>query len=101
LEIQLGGTTPGTEHDQLVVTGDATLSGILNVSLIDGFEPKLGDSFFIVNHLESGTFNFSVENLPDLTGGLMMEIAYADPGVTLTVVSGSTDSFIYLPMIVR
>ena len=101
LEIELSGRTPGTGHDQLVVTGAATLSGILNVSLINGFEPQLGDTFFIVDHPTSGTGNFSVENLPVLPGGLMMEINYADPGVTLTVVSGSTDTFIFLPMIVR
>ncbi len=101
LEIELSGTTSGTGHDQLVVTGAATLSGILNVSLINGFEPQLGDTFFIVDHPTSGTGNFSVENLPVLPGGLMMEINYADPGVTLTVVSGSTDTLIFLPMIVK
>ena len=101
LEIELGGTTPGTGHDQLVVTGAATLQGTLNVSLLPDFTPQAGDTFFIVNHLTSGTGNFSVENLPVLPGGLMFEIDYADPGVTLTVVSGSTDSFIFLPMIVR
>ncbi len=101
LQIELGGTTPGIVHDQLVVTGAATLQGTLNVTLIPGFTPQAGDTFFIVNHLTSGTGNFSVENLPVLPGGLMMEIDYADPGVTLTVVGGSTDSFIFLPMIVR
>jgi hypothetical protein len=101
LEIELGGTTLGIEYDQLVVTGAATLQGILNVNLLPDFTPQAGDTFFIVNHLTSGTGNFSVENLPVLPGGLMFEIDYADPGVTLTVVSGSTDSFIFLPMIVR
>lgn len=101
LEIQLGGTTPGTGHDQLVVSGAAILNGRLNVTILPGFTPQAGDTFFIVNHLTSGTGNFSVENLPVLPGGLMFEIGYADPGVTLTVVGGSTDSFIFLPMIVR
>ena len=101
LEIQLGGTTPGTGHDQLVVTGAATLHGSLIVSLLPDFTPQVGDTFFIVNHLTSGTGNFSVENLPVLPGGIMMEIDYADPGVTLTVVITSTETHLFLPMILR
>ncbi len=102
LEIQLGGTNAATpEFDQLIVTGFATLSGTLKITLLPDFTPQAGDSFFIVNHLTSGTGNFTVENLPDLPGGLTFEIDYADPGVTLTVVSGSTETFIFLPMIVR
>jgi hypothetical protein len=101
LEIQLGGTTAGTGYDQLVVTGAATMNGTLTVSLLDGFMPELGDTFFIVNHLTSGTGNFTEENLPVLPGGLMFEIDYADPGVTLTVVSTSTDTFIFLPLIIK
>ena len=101
LQVDLGGTIPGTGHDQLVVTGNATMQGTLDVSLLPGFTPQAGDTFFIVNHLTSGTGNFTVENLPTLPGGLMFEIDYADPGVTLTVVSGSTDSFIFLPLIIK
>ena len=101
LEIELGGTTAGTGYDQLVVTGATTLQGTLNVTLMPGFSPQAGDTFFIVNHPTSGTGNFTVENLPVLPGGLIMEIDYSDPGVTLTVVSTSTDSFIFLPLILR
>jgi hypothetical protein len=77
------------------------MAGTLNVTLLPGFSPQEGDTFFIVNHLTSGTGNFSIENLPDLPGSLMFEIDYADPGVTLTVVSRSTDTFIFLPMIIK
>lgn len=101
LEIELGGTTAGTGYDQLVVTGATTLQGTLNVTLMPGFSPQAGDTFFIVNHPTSGTGNFTVENLPVLPGGLIMEIDYSDLGVTLTVVSTSTDSFIFLPLILR
>jgi hypothetical protein len=100
LEIQLGGTTPSL-FDRLIVTGAASMAGTLNVTLLPGFSPQEGDTFFIVNHLISGTGNFSIENLPDLPGSLMFEIDYADPGVTLTVVSRSTDTFIFLPMIIK
>jgi len=104
LEIDLGGTEAGTEYDQLVVTGTATMHGTLNVTLMPGFTPQAGDIFFIIDHSgdgSSGTGTFDTVNLPDLTGGLEMEIDFADPGVTLTVVSGSTDTFIYLPLIIK
>lgn len=101
LTIELGGTSPGTGYDQLVVTGAATLQGILNVSLINEFAPQLGDSFFIVDHQTSGTGNFTTVTLPELPGGLTFEIDYSDPGVTLTVVQGSTNTFIFLPLIVK
>ena len=84
-----------------MVTGAATLHGSLIVSLLPDFTPQVGDTFFIVNHLTSGTGNFSVENLPVLPGGIMMEIDYADPGVTLTVVITSTETHLFLPMILR
>jgi len=103
LEIELGGTTLGIEYDQLVVTGTATmLYGTLNVTLEPGYTPQEGDEFLIIDHVTgTGTFEYGTVTLPDLPGGLELEINFSDPGVTLTVVSGSTDTYIYLPMIVR
>jgi len=103
LQIELGGTTPGTGHDQLVVTGTATmLYGTLNVTLEPGYTPQEGDTFVIIEHTTgTGTFEYGTVTLPDLPGGLELEINFSDPGVTLTVVNTSTDSFIFLPMIVR
>ena len=44
LEIEIGGLTPGSDgHDQLVVTGAATLAGRLDVSLINDFSPAVDD----------------------------------------------------------
>lgn len=94
LEIELGGTTPGTGHDQLVVTGTATMFyGTLNVTLETGYTPEEGDEFVIISHT-TGTGTFDTVNLPDLEGGLELEIDFSDPGVALTVVStgGSTGS---------
>ncbi|MGD8451899.1 MAG: autotransporter-associated beta strand repeat-containing protein [Phycisphaerae bacterium] len=58
LEIEIGGVTPGAEHDQLVVTGTANLSGTLDISLIDGYEWELGQSYVILTAgAVSGTFD--------------------------------------------
>jgi len=61
IEIELAGSTPGNEHDQLVVNGTATLGGTLTVSLIDGFMPQEGDAFVI---LTASTVSGSFDNAP-------------------------------------
>lgn len=48
LMVELGGTTPGSGHDQLAVGGAATLSGALHATLVGGFMPIVGDSFTVV-----------------------------------------------------
>lgn len=92
LAIELSGTTPSTQYDQLVVTGVAALDGTLDVSLIDEFSPSLGESFTILTYT-SHTGTFDALNLPALGLGLAWKIAYESTAVTLTVVeSGGTIS---------
>jgi hypothetical protein len=68
LNIELGGTTAGTQYDQVTVTQLLTLGGTLNVSLINGFVPQFGQTFDILNWTTlSGTFANIV--LPSLTSG--------------------------------
>lgn len=63
LTIGLGGTTVGTQYDQLDVLGAATWNGTLDVVTLNNFVPSFGQSFdlFTVGS-ESG--NFSTINLP-------------------------------------
>ena len=89
LKIELGGTTPDTDYDQLTVTGTATLDGTLQVSLIDPFTPAVGDSFTIMTYA-SRTGTFTTEDLPALGAGLDWEIDYDPTEVTLTVVTSSS-----------
>ncbi|MCA9232550.1 MAG: hypothetical protein KDA57_18015 [Planctomycetales bacterium] len=69
LTMEIGGTTLGTEYDQLDVSGLLSLGGALNVVLINGFSPLAGQSFDILNW---GTLagTFQQVNLPTLAGGL-------------------------------
>jgi hypothetical protein len=71
LAIELGGNTPGSGHDQLVVNGTATLAGKLDVSLINGFKPTLGQSFTILTY-GSRSGEFSTVNLPQLDPGMKL-----------------------------
>ena len=67
LNMEIGGTIPGPSgHDQLVVTGMATLGGTLNASLINGFIPAPADSFTLIQ-AGSVTGAFATTNLPSGT----------------------------------
>jgi hypothetical protein len=63
LNIEIGGTTVSTQYDQLSVGGASTLGGTLNVALIGGFTPSIGNTFTILDAASlSGTF--ATVNLP-------------------------------------
>jgi hypothetical protein len=59
LQIEIGGLAADTEYDQLVVTGDVNLNGTLRLEFINGFLPKLGDTFDFLQVGGSLTGDFS------------------------------------------
>lgn len=69
---EIAGTVPGTQHDQLRITGDSrivTLGGELRVN-VNGFTPNVGDEFMIIDLEEgssvvSGTFTDAGQSLND------------------------------------
>ena len=69
VQIEIGGTTPGTQYDQLHVTGQLALGGILNISVINSFNLAAGNLF---DFLDWGSVNgkFSSVALPTLSGSL-------------------------------
>jgi hypothetical protein len=70
IDIELGGITAGTEYDRLLVTGSATLNGVLHLDLINGFSPTVGNSFDIFDWGGPVGGTFTTLDLPLLTGGL-------------------------------
>ncbi len=48
LNMDIGGATPGTQHDQLNVSGSASLGGDLFVRLVNSFVPAPGSSFKVI-----------------------------------------------------
>ncbi|MEX2140377.1 MAG: putative Ig domain-containing protein, partial [Pirellulales bacterium] len=87
LLIEVGGRTPATGFDQLVVSGAATLAGRLQVDLINGFTPEIDDSFLVLDGETTGTF--STLDLDRLPPGRKWEVAINS--VTLNVVEDPTD----------
>ncbi len=69
MNIELGGISPSSQYDQLLVSGQLALGGVLQVSLINGFAPAAGNVF---NIFDWGTLGgtFSAINLPTLASGL-------------------------------
>lgn len=88
LDVEIGGTAAGTQYDRLAVTGTATLAGTLNVSLINGFIPALGNTFDVLTAgTRSGTF--ATVNVPTLPGSMSWEIQHLPTSVRLSVVEGA------------
>ncbi|MGI9456994.1 MAG: beta strand repeat-containing protein, partial [Aeoliella sp.] len=95
LEIEIGGVAPGSGHDQLnhiLGAGVASLGGRLDVQLLSGFTPEAGNTFDILTASGglAGT-TFDTENLPDLSGGIFLEVIYGTTTVQLAVAGVAGD----------
>ena len=89
LEMELGGTENG-EYDRLLVTGEMTLGGNLEVELIDSFIPQVGDTFDL----------FSVEPGVDLQGSFSnIELPWINTGLwdTSGLLSSGSISVVPIP----
>lgn len=99
LDIELGGTGIGIDpngYDQLDVTGNALLSGTLNVRLINEFEPESYMIFTIMLYA-SKTGEFSTVNLPP---GYDWTLTYDETFLKISV--EPVDSYeIFLPLILK
>jgi fibronectin-binding autotransporter adhesin len=93
LYVELGGTTPGTQFDQLVAAGSAALAGTLRVALVDTgsglFAPQAGHSFPIITAAGGVTGQFTAL-LPALADGLAWQAIASETAYTLHVVSTSS-----------
>ena len=79
LEIEVAGTAPGSQHDQLAVSGSANIAGRLEISLINDFVPSYGDSFQII------TFASGLGKFDQVIG------AFVDPAMTLAPIYSNTN----------
>jgi hypothetical protein len=67
LKIELGGTVRGSMYDALNIAGNLATENALEVSLINGFVPSIGQTFDILNW-GSLTGQFASLSLPSLSG---------------------------------
>lgn len=95
LIIELGGLAPGTEYDVWSIGGDLQLSGTLQIDLINGFRPDVGDAFDFLN-AGGGVFGaFSNIVFPTLPG-FAADIGQGINGFSLSVTAGPLPAGVWL-----
>jgi hypothetical protein len=91
--VELAGTSPGVEYDQLFANGTVTLAGALNLTA--SFTPTNGDLFFILVNdgadAISGTFTGLNEGSTFTVGGQDYQITYQANFETTPSFTGGND----------
>ena len=81
---KLGFALSGADTAQLIVGGDAVLSGTLAIGVAKGFKPAAGDRITLLTAKSiQGTFANADNQVA--AGGIRFRISYTDKAVTLTV----------------
>ena len=89
LQIQIGGIHPGTDYDQLIVTGAAMLSGMLDIELLAGFVPDVGSEFDVVTYASRSGMFTQLAGL-NIGFGRHFDVSYLADHIALFVVADST-----------
>ncbi len=96
LDIGIGGTTLGTQYDQLDIVGSATLAGSLDLTLLNSFTPAIGNHFDIMS-FASETGSFSDISLPVLPAGRFWDTSQLySSGIISVVVPEPASSAIFI-----
>jgi len=83
VNIELNGTTAGSEYDQLTVLGRATFGGVLNITA--GFTPVVGNQFTVATFSGGRAGGFTAINGLDLGGGIVLDTVWTPTALTLEV----------------
>ncbi len=104
LNMQIAGLTPGTQYDQLIVNGTATLAGSLNLEMLNGYLPKAGDNYQLMTYYSSVGQFASVSGLypgnkcyltPVVTPSYYVASVIGDTALPTVTVSTPTTNAIY------
>ncbi len=85
LQMELGGRTLGSDYDHLDITGQLAVDGTLELLLIDGFTPGMGDTFDLLD-FASVTGTFDQIDLPTLGNGFFFNTSSLLTTGTISVV---------------
>ncbi|MFO0898328.1 MAG: hypothetical protein U0836_12970 [Pirellulales bacterium] len=95
LAIEIGGITPGTQHDVLQVADAAKVAGKLEVSLAGGFAPVHWNTFDVLTTTKGLSGAFDELALPDEFNHLKLDVKYLPLGVrvrTIAALLGDADA---------
>lgn len=85
--LELGGVTPGSSgHDQLRHSGTVALGGDLEVSLINAYDPAVGDSFVLMTADGGFSGEFGSVTLPPAPLGSDWDLSIDSNELRLTLV---------------
>jgi VCBS repeat-containing protein len=104
INIQLGGSTAGTNFDQVDINGNAAFDGTLNVSLLNNFTPTLGSTFDVVTYENfTGSLDFTGLKIADNLNlipvfnskALTLIVGNATPKANNDFISTNEDNILY------
>lgn len=88
LEVRVGGTAAGSNHDRLRFNPSVTIGGSVDVNFVNGFSPSAGHEFEIISGVSSlsGSIDPANLDLPDLVSGLKWSVNQSATALTLQVI---------------
>jgi T5SS/PEP-CTERM-associated repeat protein len=87
---EVGGPKAGTQHDQFIVTGTSNLGGRLVLQFINGYAPKAGDHFTVLNAAGANTGAFAAIEVAGLDPGAQFQTASSGGVFTATAMNNTT-----------
>gem|GEM_PF-5136506 len=90
LHMEIFGTTPGTEYDQLIVTGDAFLGGTVNLVFEGSFLPQAGQTFNLFNFSGNVFGSFEQVTFTGIAPGWEFEIIENNGVVSVTSLNNAS-----------
>jgi autotransporter-associated beta strand protein len=92
--IEIGGTAVGTQYDSLVIGGSALVVGTLDVDLLNGYVPGVGDAFQVLTAMGGVNGVFTETLLPALPAGRFWNVLQGANSVILAVAPTAELAFI-------
>lgn len=86
LRLELGGLAQGSQYDRLTITGVADLNGTLNVMLINGYFPAVGNTYQPVGFASRTGNVFSTVTGLDIGMSRRLQLTTSATNLTLTTV---------------
>lgn len=80
------------QYGQLDITGSAAFHGVIVLDFIDGFAPKQGDVFDLINITGSGDFSGNTVEIEGLLPGFEYSVSFSNGDFTLTALNNGVSS---------
>ncbi len=102
LAIDIGGTTPGSGHDVLAITGDAVVAGEVSLNFLAGYALAVGDTFVVLT-ADSVVGELTIAPGGDFEPGIIPWVAVRGTDVVVTIeqisITGAGDPEDVLPLV--